>query len=136
VIYPVIAAFAYSTADLIVKSGLDSISQPAFGATLAIGSGLAAWTMAHAVPAVRRRFRLGRDAWWMALSGLLMGVAILLLFNALDRGDVSLVAPIVTTQPLFVFLFSTLILRHLERIDRSTVLAGIIVVVGTILVSV
>jgi uncharacterized membrane protein len=65
-----------------------------------------------------------------------MGAAILLLFNALDRGDVSVVAPVVSTQPLLVFLFSALILRHMERRDPSMLLAGGVVVIGTILVSV
>jgi uncharacterized membrane protein len=64
-----------------------------------------------------------------------MGSAILFLFHALDRADVSLVAPLVATQPLFVLLLSALILRHLERRERSTVLASLVVVGGTILVS-
>lgn len=135
VIYPLTAAVAYSAADLLVKSGLETTSDPAFGAMVSIGSGLTVWSLAHLFPSVRRRFRAGRDVWWLVVSGALMGVAILLLFTGLDRGDVSLVAPVVATQPLFVFLFSTLILRHLERLERSTLLAGLIVVVGTILVS-
>jgi drug/metabolite transporter, DME family len=135
VIYPVAAAVAYSTSDLLVKSGLDRASVPAFGAVVSIGSGLLVWSIAHALPSVRRRFHVGREFGWLILSGGLMGAAILLLFNALDRGDVSLVAPVVATQPLFVFLFSTLILRHVERLDRSTLMAGVIVVIGTILVS-
>jgi uncharacterized membrane protein len=65
-----------------------------------------------------------------------MGAAILLLFHALARGDVSLVSPVIGTQPLFVMVLSAMILRHLERRDRSTILAASIVVIGTILVSV
>ena len=64
-----------------------------------------------------------------------MGTAILLLFDALDQGDVSVVAPVVSTQPLWVFLFSALILRHMERRDPSMVAAGVVVVIGTVLVS-
>ena len=135
VIYPFVAAVAYSTSDLLVKSGLDTASNPAFGALVSVGSGLVVWSMAHALPQVRRRFRVGHDVGWLILSGALMGGAILLVFNAFDRGDVSVVAPVVATQPLFVFLFSTLILRHLERIERSTVIAGVFVVIGTIVVS-
>ena len=135
IVYPVVAAFAYATSDLLVKSGLDSTSEPAFGASLSIGVGFLVWCVAHAFPSVRRRFRLGRDAGWLVLSGALMGAAILLLFNALDRGDVSVVAPVVSTQPLLVFLFSALILRHRERRDPSMLLAGGVVVIGTILVS-
>ena len=135
VIYPVVAAIAYSSSDMLVKSGLNNVSAPELGAVISTGSGLLIWYLAHALPSVRQRFRLGRDAGWLVLTGILMGIAILLLFNALARGDVSLVAPIVATQPLFVFLFSFLILRHLERLERSTLIAGVIVVVGMVLVS-
>jgi drug/metabolite transporter (DMT)-like permease len=135
IVYPVAAAIGYATSDLFVKRGLDEAPDPAYGAMVSIGTGFLIWAVAHALPSVRRRFRIGRGAWWLALSGLLMGTAILLLFNAFERGDVSLVAPVVATQPLFVFLLSALLLRHLERRELSTLLAGGVVVVGTILVS-
>ena len=136
VVYPLAAAVAYATADLLVKSGLDNDAEPAFGAMVSIGSALVIWTIAHAFPAVRRRFRLGRRVAWLVLAGALMGTAILLLFNALDRGDVSVVAPVVASQPLFVFLFSALLLRHIETLDAVTLLGGTFVVVGTIAVSI
>jgi drug/metabolite transporter (DMT)-like permease len=135
IVYPVVAALGYAASDLLVKSGLDTSSDPAFGATVSIGVGFLVWSVAHALPSVRRRFRLGRGAGWLVLSGALMGMAILLLFDALDQGDVSVVAPVVSTQPLWVFLFSALILRHMERRDPSMVAAGVVVVIGTVLVS-
>jgi drug/metabolite transporter (DMT)-like permease len=135
VVYPVVAAFAYSTSDLLVKSGLDGSSETSYGPPVSIGTGLLLWAIAHLLPSVRRRFEVGRDVGWLVLSGALMGSAILFLFHALDRADVSLVAPLVATQPLFVLLLSALILRHLERRERSTVLASLVVVGGTILVS-
>jgi drug/metabolite transporter (DMT)-like permease len=135
IIYPVAAAITYSASDLFVKSGLDTGPHPAFGAMVSIGVALLVWSVAHVLPSVRRRFRVGRHAGWLVLSGTLMGIAILLLFSAFDRGEVSLVAPVVATQPLFVFLLSALFLRHLEKRERSTLVAGVIVVIGTILVS-
>jgi len=42
---------------------------------------------------------------------------------------------LIGTQPLFVMLLSAILLRHLERRDRATVLAASVVVIGTILVS-
>ncbi|MGH9244035.1 MAG: EamA family transporter [Acidimicrobiales bacterium] len=136
VVYPLAAAMAYATADLLVKSGLDGDAEPAFGAMVSICSALVVWTIAHAFPTVRRRFRLGRGVAWLVLAGVLMGSAILVLFNALERGDLSVVAPVVASQPLFVFLFSALLLRHLETLDAVTLLGGAFVVVGTIAVSI
>jgi uncharacterized membrane protein len=93
------------------------------------------WSIAHILPPVRRRFRIGTDAWWLVVSGVFMGVAILLLFHALAQGDVSLVAPVIGTQPLFVLVLSAMLLRNLERRDRSTIVAATLVVIGTILVA-
>jgi drug/metabolite transporter (DMT)-like permease len=134
--FPIAAAIGYSTSDLLVKVGLDGAADPVYAAPLSIGTGFLVWAIAHAFPSVRRRFRLGRGVGWLVLSGALMGTAILLLFHAFARGDVSLVAPVIGTQPLFVMVLSAMILRHLERRDRSTILAASIVVIGTILVSV
>lgn len=133
--FPIAAAIGYATSDLLVKTGFGGGSDPVYAAPLSIGVGFAVWAVAHAFRPVRRRFRLGNDAGWLVLSGAFMGTAILLLFHALARGDVSLVAPMIGTQPLFVMLLSAILLRHLERRDRTTVLAASIVVIGTILVS-
>jgi drug/metabolite transporter (DMT)-like permease len=135
VIHPVVAACAYATADLLVKTGLEGTSEMSFGAPVSIGAGFLVWSLAHAFPSVRKRFRVGRDAGWLVLSGGFMGAAILFLFHALDRADVSLVAPVIATQPLFVFLLSAVLLRHVERRERSTIVAGLVVVGGTILVA-
>lgn len=133
--FPVAAAVGYATSDLLVKIGLDGGSDPVYAAPLSIGVGFLVWALAHAFAPVRRRFRLGTDAGWLVLAGAFMGTAILLLFQALSKGDVSSVAPVIGTQPLFVMLLSAILLRHLERRDRTTVLAVSVVVVGTILVS-
>jgi drug/metabolite transporter (DMT)-like permease len=136
IVFPIAAAIGYATSDLLVKAGLGGASDPVYAAPVSIGTGFLLWTLAHVLPSVRRRFRLGRDVGWLVASGVLMGTAILLLFQALARGDVSLVSPVVGTQPLFVMVLSALLLRHLERRERSTILAVSLVVAGTVLVSV
>jgi drug/metabolite transporter (DMT)-like permease len=133
--FPIAAAIGYATSDLLVKIGLGGGSDPVYAAPLSIGVGFLVWAIAHAFRPVRRRFRLGRDVGWLVLAGAFMGLAILLLFRALARGDVSLVAPVIGTQPLFVMLLSAILLRHLEVRDRTTIFAASVVVVGTILVS-
>jgi drug/metabolite transporter (DMT)-like permease len=133
--FPIAAAIGYATADLLVKIGLGDAADPVYAAPLSVGVGFLAWAVAHAFRPMRRRFRLGNDAGWLVLAGAFMGTAILLLFHALARGDVTLVAPVIGTQPLFVMLLSAILLGHLERRDRTTVIAASVVVIGTILVS-
>jgi uncharacterized membrane protein len=100
------------------------------------GSGLLAWLLVVvANRPMRASIRFGRAAWWLVASGALIGFAILGVYQALSRGEVSLVTPINATQPLIVLLFSALLLRDLERIRPITVVSATAIVAGAILVS-
>jgi uncharacterized membrane protein len=65
----------------------------------------------------------------------LIGFAILGVYHALRRGEVSLVTPINATQPLIVLLFSAVLLRDLERIRPIAVLWAVAIVLGAVLVT-
>lgn len=136
--FPFIAAIAYAASDLLVRLTLGGdLAEPGFAAMVSTGSGLLAWlVVVGAVRPVRTAVRFGPRAWWLVLAGALIGFAILGVFNALRRGEVSIVTPINATQPLLVLLLSSLVLRDLERIRLMTVLSGVAIVTGAILVSV
>lgn len=136
IIFPVIAGMAYATQDLVVKEALEHAGPPQFGAMVGMATALTIWSLAVLlVPTLRARVKVGRDFGWLCVSGSLAGVAILALFHALELGDVSLVSPITASQPLIVFVLSRLLLGHLENIHMSTVISGLGVVAGTVLVS-
>jgi uncharacterized membrane protein len=100
------------------------------------GAGLFAWlVIVAAVPSVRAGVRFGPRAWWLVLAGVLIGFAILSVYNAFRRGEVSIVTPINAVQPLLVLLLSSLFLRDLEQIRPMTVISGVAIVIGVILVS-
>lgn len=136
--FPLIAAVAYAASDLLVRVTLgDDVAEPGLAAMVSTGSGLTAWLLvAGAVPTVRSSVRFGPRAWWLVLSGALVGLAILGVYNALRRGEVSLVTPINATQPLLVLLLSAVLLRDLERVRAATVVSAAAIVGGAILVSV
>jgi drug/metabolite transporter (DMT)-like permease len=136
IVWPFLAASSYAISDILVKNELGTSSEPFLAATIGLGSAWIAWgLLTTSVPAVRKRLRFGPGIRWFVLSGFLAGVANLALYSALDKGDVSLVAPTVGSQPLMVFVLSAFLLRGIERIDRSTVFAGFLIVLGTALVS-
>ncbi len=135
--FPLLAALAYAASDLVVKKALSHQDNPRFGALVGMTSALLIWSsFTFAAPPLRRQLHIGNDFWWLILSGVLAGLALINLFTALDLGDVSLVSPITASQPLAVFVFSRILLRDLERLHASTVLAGCSIVVGTIVISV
>lgn len=85
--------------------------------------------------AVRRAGRIDRRAFpWFMGVGLCNGMGLFLMYTALGTGQVGMVAPIVTTSPLFTLLLSFLFIRD-ERITARTAagvgltLAGILVII-------
>jgi drug/metabolite transporter (DMT)-like permease len=135
-VFPVLAAVALTTSDLVIRATVGDSGEPAFAAMLSTGTGFLAWLLVVAGSSrVRRLVRFGPGSWWLAMAGALVGVAIVALFTALVDGNVAVVTPIASSQPLIVFVLSALLLRDLEQIRRSTVLAGLAIVAGTILVA-
>jgi drug/metabolite transporter (DMT)-like permease len=135
--FPFIAGLAYATSDVLIRLTLgDGETEPGVAAMISTGSGLLAWLLVVAVvPSVRASITFGPGSLWFVFAGALIGAAILGVYNALQRGEVSLVSPINSTQPLIVLLLSSLFLRDLDRVRWSTVAAAIAIVVGAVLVS-
>jgi drug/metabolite transporter (DMT)-like permease len=134
-IWPFIAAVAFATFDLFVKTGLNIMKNPNLAAAITLGSGFLLWAvLAASIPALRTAVVLGPSVGWVAAGGVLFGFAALCVFHALQSGSISLVSPILATQPLLVFVFSWVALQGLESINLTTVLQGSLVVAGTVLV--
>lgn len=134
--FPVLAGLAYGGGDVIRKQALEQQHDPTFGAMVAVGTAAVLWMLATALlPQVRARLRAGPQARWFALSGVLTSLAVLSQFHALNRGEVSVVSPIVAAQPLAVFALSALFLKGLERVTSATFVGSIAIVAGTIMVS-
>ena len=78
------------------------------------------------------RFRFdARRAWpWIVPAGLTAMVALYSVFYAVSLGQVPIVFTLVQTSPLFVILFSVLMLRQLERVSRRVIFGGLLTVGG------
>jgi drug/metabolite transporter (DMT)-like permease len=136
IVFPLITAVCYATSDIVVKKALGSFPYPTLGTLVGIGAALLVWSTACAtMPRLRRSLRFGPSLGWFVASGAFMGLAILLMFHALQEGEVSVVGPIIAAQTLAVFLLSAILLRRVEHVTGEIVMAGIAVVIGTILVT-
>lgn len=137
IVFPLVAGGAYATSDLVVKTALNHLSHPRLGALVGMATALIAWGIgAIFIPGIRRQLKVGRDFGWLILSGALAGLATNSLYSALEAGDITFVSPVLASQPLAVFIFSRLLLRSLERLDASTIMAGSAIVFGTTLISI
>jgi len=124
---PVTGAALRGLVQVVVKAGLALWPNP-FAASL-IGYGVSSVTVTLA--ARGRQGPLERSAvlWFMA-TGLLNGLAVLLMYAALSAAPVSLVAPLVAGYPLVTVLLGAALL-HEERLTVRSV-AGALLIVGAI----
>ncbi|MDP7168365.1 MAG: DMT family transporter [Nitrospinota bacterium] len=71
-----------------------------------------------------------RGLFFFVLVGFFGFLALTSLFLALERGNVVVVTPIVSSQPLFVMLLSRLFLEEMERITPLMILGGVFIALG------
>jgi len=107
--------------------GLVAASASLASATLVIA--IVVLLRPNGIARVRQAFRP------FLLSGLVYGVSYACLYSALDRGRVTIVAPLVATESLFAVLISMVVLRKSERIGARLLVAAALVVGGGALIS-
>jgi drug/metabolite transporter (DMT)-like permease len=86
----------------------------------------------RALPAGRRAAFDARAVPWLLAVGACNGMAVLAMYAALARGQVSVVSPLIVTYPLFTLAGSALFLRD-ERLD-ARVLFGVVATVAGVVV--
>jgi drug/metabolite transporter (DMT)-like permease len=75
-----------------------------------------------------------RGVFWFVAVGLCNGAGVLAMYAALNRGQVSVVSPLVATYPLFTLALSALFLRE-ERFDPRVLLGVALTVVGVVVLA-
>ena len=75
-----------------------------------------------------------RGVYWFMLVGLCNGLGVLAMYAALNRGQVSVVSPLVATYPLFTLALSALFLRE-ERFGPRVLLGVALTVAGVVVLA-
>ena len=70
------------------------------------------------------------------LSGLAAATGVIALYFALQRNDVTVVSPIVSTNPIFTLVLAQIFISRMENVTKWLFLGVGITVVGVIVVSV
>ena len=134
---PVLGGISFASSDLLRKLGMEETPHPAFGAVSGTITIILLWTVILALtPRLRATVRLEPGWQWFIPTGLLAGLGVLAVFRALESGDVSVVGPIIMSQPLMVVFFSALFLRDLERLTWKVVAGAGLTVLGVVTLSV
>lgn len=136
---PLASALLYAIMSNLYKEGLDVIPDAILGG--AIGLTAAFFTMLlFIIPEVRKNKLpstsvVKKALPLFAIAGAINTVGIILNFQALKLGQVSVVHPILNSQPLFATLYGYLFLKQHEKITLHVVLGAVVVVAGIVMIT-
>ncbi|MBI4214258.1 MAG: DMT family transporter [Chloroflexi bacterium] len=130
------AAIAYGAAQVLTRYGVADLAPPLVGSAVALFWG----TLGFSLFSVRSLSTGGseyrRGCVYFAAAGIFSALGVIALFQSLELGPVVLVAPVVSTNPLFTLLWAVLLLREVERITLQILLGSLLVVGGVIVLTV
>jgi drug/metabolite transporter (DMT)-like permease len=130
------AAVAYGSSQVLARQGVSDLAPPLVGSLLALFWG----TLGFALVAARNLHTTGgnfrRGALFFGTAGMFSAMGVVLMFQALSRGEVVVVSPVLATNPLFTLVLAAVFLRDVERITARIVGGAFLVVAGVAVLSV
>ncbi len=136
-VLPLLQAIVRTIGALFRKLGLLYMNTPMLAIAIGGISGgacLLAYAWVCRVDKSMRQYSLN-GLFFGIMLGLTNTLAQYLYTLALSRADISLVIPIISTAPLFTILLTMIFLRRIERVGREALYGGILVVLGTIIIT-
>jgi drug/metabolite transporter (DMT)-like permease len=130
------AAFAYGAAQVLTRHSVRDLAPPLLGTTIALFWGTLGFLLISARSVGEPRLDLRRGSLHFAAAGLFSAMGVMLMFLALERAQVVLVAPVISTNPLFTLLLAAIFLRDIERLTVQVVVGAALVVAGVIVLTV
>jgi len=135
IFFPLIAALLYGIGTNIYKAGLERLPNALLSSAVGLSAALVTLLLltipntikkhnAPKVPSIRKALPL------FAIAGIINTAGLFFNFESLKLGNVSVVYPLISSQPLFATLFGYLFLRSTEKISGRVVLGALIVVAG------
>jgi drug/metabolite transporter (DMT)-like permease len=138
VLLPLSSAMCYAMSMNLRRMGLLEAGDPILGAAMASSAALmfmfitATFKKISSNAKVKFGFAvLSRNSILFLAAGVCNSTGFLASFYATSLKEVTIVAPLVATSPLFVLLISRLFLKRLETITRNIIIGTLLVVAGT-----
>lgn len=135
-VLPAVATLLFGAAATLRKVGISMIPNLSVALSASAIGGLLAIALWHPFLPREERVRLGRrNVGYFVANGVLVSLGHLAFFAALQRGPLSIVAPLVYTTPLFALAFSWLLFREVERLNARLAASALLICVGAALVT-
>ncbi len=136
IVLPTLSAAFYGASSVVRKVGLDILPESILGATVGASASLMSYTLY--IVASRRlgevkleKISLG----YFVASGIVISAGWVAMFNALQRGSVSVVSTLIGANPLFSLTLSALMLRETDSPSVRVVAGCLAIVFGVALVT-
>lgn len=125
------SVFAAATS-ILAKVGIEGVNSNLATAVRTCFVVLMAWVMVFITGGQNGIFLISKKSWlFLILSGLATGVSWLCYYKALQVGEASKVVPVDKLSVVFTLVFAVVFLH--ESFNLKTVLGGILITAGTIL---
>jgi len=136
-IVPILGSLALAFSQIVRKEGLNIYNQPLLGVAVGYSTSLIVYLLILVFSSGTRATGFSRkdlQLFWKPGVGIAAGW--LLSFLALSQEMVSIVAPIMQTELLFILLFAYIFLRKQEKISIKLAASALLIVAGVILISI
>ena len=136
-IVPILGSLAIAFSQIVRKEGLNIYNQPLLGVAVGYTTSLIVYLLVMAFSKDARASRFSRkdlQMFWKPGVGIAAGW--LLSFLALSQEMVSIVAPILQTELLFILFFAYIFLRKQEKFSFKLIASALLIVAGVILISI
>jgi len=134
-IFPVLGGLTYGSSAIIMKTALNISNAPILGVAIANCFSLIPYFLIMATRKTSRsNLSLRKDLRRFWIAGVGLAISWILSFYALSIEAVSIVIPLLSLEPLFVILFSFLVLKQQENLSLKLAASIAITVLGVILI--
>lgn len=136
-VFPLFASLTFSFSQIIKKQGLNTFNEPLLGVAIGYSLALLLYSLLLVFSKSARGSKFSAEdlrLFWKPGAGI--ALAWLLSFLALSQENVSIVAPLLQTEFLFILFFSYVFLKKLENISYNLITSALMIVAGIVLVSI
>lgn len=130
-LFPLGAAMLASVSQNIRKAGLNSTNEPVIASTITTATSLVCLLGSLLFSGKRQSIKIDRQSLpFYSGAAVFALIGQLCTFIALNSGQISVVAPLINTTPLFAIAFTALFLRGEEKITPMVLIGVVLLVAG------
>jgi len=136
-LFPILSAFFYGLSDVVRKMGLNILSESLLGAQVGATAGMLSFLLYLILTRRLGEIKVNRSSFaYFSATGIIVSIAWIFSFMAMQIGTVSIVSILTGATPLFSLLLSWLMLRGQEDLGYRVIFGSLVIVAGVSLVTI